>query len=278
MKKFIAGLVSVSLSCMLLTGCGGGDYEKYASAYKKVSAEGGMEANIGLTLTMDGVTTETDGLFKLDTSDGKNILYYEMNVDGNTVTQFSDGDYIYTESDGHKTRYALNSKPAASSDRDEAKKKDSGSDSTFNTEEFLSEFSSFLEAGKIKELGLLSPIERAAITEISCSGDVYTLSFSDNLVKKYLNIIIANETQSTDGDTLVIDELNNFTNKVTVTNDIVTAAEYSGTMKVTVPASLMASGTETTYDMDLDINISFVNPGSAVEVTLPSTDGYETIG
>ncbi|MBP0958347.1 MAG: hypothetical protein J5997_13420 [Oscillospiraceae bacterium] len=278
MKKFIAVLTGLSLSCMLFAGCGGGgDYEKYASAYKKVSAQGGMEANIDLSLKMDGVTTETDGLFKLDTSNGKNILYYEMDVDGNKIIQFSDGDYIYTEADGHKTRYAMNSKPAMSSDREEAQKKGSDTDSTFNTEEFLNEFSSFLEAGKIKELGLLSPIERAAITDISASGDVYTLSFSDTLVKKYLNIIIANETQSTDGDTLVIDELNNFSNKVTVTNDIVTKAQYSGTMKVTVPASLMASGTETSYDLDLVIDISFVDPGSAVDITLPSTDGYETL-
>ena len=278
MKKFIAALTGLSLSCMLFAGCGGGgDYENYASAYKKVSAQGGMEANIDLSLKMDGVTTETDGLFKLDTSDGKNILYYEMDVDGKKIIQFSDGDYIYTEADGHKTRYSMNAKPTMSSDREEAQKKGSDTDSTFNTEEFLNEFSSFLEAGKIKELGLLSPIERAAITDISASGDVYTLSFSDNLVKKYLNIIIANETQSTDGDTLVIDELNNFSNKVTVTNDIVTKAQYSGTMKVTVPASLMASGTETSYDLDLTIDISFVNPGSAVDITLPSTDGYETL-
>lgn len=279
MKKIGSALVALTLCCSMLTGCGGGgDYGKYASAYNKVTASGGMEADIALTLTMDGTTTKSNGNLKLDTSSGKNVLYYEMEVDGDKVVQFSDGDYIYTETDGHKIKYAINSKPTASSDRQEAQQKDStGSDNVFNTEAFLSEFSSFLEAGKIKELGLLSPIERAAITDISSSGNTYTLSFSDNLVKKYLNILIANESNSTSGETLTIDELNNFTNTVTVSGDIVTGAKYSGVLKVTVPGSLMASGTETSYDMDLSIDVTFVNPGSAVSITLPSTDGYDSV-
>ena len=277
-KKIGSVLAALTLCCSIFAGCGGdGDYGKYASAYKKVTANGGMEADIALTLTMDGTTTKSNGTLKLDTSSGKNVLYYEMEVDGDKIVQFSDGDYIYTDTDGHKIKYAINSKPSASGDRQEAQQKDSG-DSTFNTEAFLSEFSSVLEAGKIKDLGLLSPIERAAITDISSSGNTYTLSFSDSLVKKYLNILIANESNSTSGETLTIDELDNFSNTVTVSDDIVTGAKYSGVLKVTVPGSLMSSGAETTYDMDLIIDVTFVNPGSAVEISLPSTDGYDSVG
>lgn len=264
------------LSCLTLASCSGDAYGSYAAAYKKVSANGGMCAEFDLTLEMDGVKTETEGKFSLDTSDGKNILYYEMEVDGSEIIQFSDGEYLYTDTDGHKIKYALNSKPSASSDKEEVAQKND-SDSVFDTEQFLNEFSSFLEAGKIKELGLLSPIEKAAVTDVSVENNVYTLSFSDKLVQKYLNIMIANETQSTDGDTLNIDELKNFKYTATVTGDIVTDVVYSGVITVEVPASLMASGEAASYEMDLEIAITFVNPGEAVEVEIPSTDGYQEV-
>lgn len=264
------------LSCLTLASCSGGAYGSYAAAYKKVSANGGMCAEFDLTLEMDGVKTETEGKFSLDTSDGKNILYYEMEVDGSEIIQFSDGEYLYTDTDGHKIKYALNSKPSASSDKEEVAQKND-SDSVFDTEQFLNEFSSFLEAGKIKELGLLSPIEKAAVTDVSVENNVYTLSFSDKLIQKYLNIMIANETQSTDGDTLNIDELKNFKYTATVTGDIVTDVVYSGVITVEVPASLMASGEAASYEMDLEIAITFVNPGEAVEVEIPSTDGYQEV-
>lgn len=274
--KTLLKSAALILSCLTLASCSGDVYGSYAAAYKKVSANGGMCAEFDLTLEMDGVISETEGTFSLDTSDGKNILYYEMEVDGNKVIQFSDGEYLYTETDGHKIKYALNSKPTASSDKEEAVQKN-GSDSVFDTEQFLSEFSSFLEAGKIKELGLLSPIEKAAVTNVSVENNVYTLSFSDKLVQRYLNIMIANETQSTDGDTLNIDELRNFSYTATVSGDIVTDVVYSGVITVDVPASLMASGEAASYEMELEIAISFVNPGEAVEVEIPSTDGYEEV-
>lgn len=278
MRKIVSSIIAAVSACVMLTACGGNEYGSYASAYNKVTANGGMNANFLLTLEMDGVETVTNGSFKLDTSDGKNILYYEMNVDGNKIVQFSDGQYIYTEADGHKTKYALNTKPTAGGDKNEAEQKNNNSAGSFNTEAFLSEFSSFLEAGKIKELGLLSPIEKNAITDISVDGNVYSLSFSDNLVKKYLNIIIANETNKSGGDTLQINELKDFAYKATVSDGIVTNTEYSGVLTVNVPASLMADGTAASYEMDLDIDITFVDPGSAVEVVLPSTDGFQQIG
>ncbi len=277
-KSMVTNAVVLTASLLLLTGCGGtkGSYDEYASAYKKVTANGGMNADFDVSLKMDGTTVAPKGNFKLDTSDGNNILYYEMDVDGAEIVQFSDGKYLYTESDGHKTKYALDSRPSASSDRRESQQKDSD-DAVFDTEEFLKEFSSFMEAGKIKELGLLSPIENAAVSDITEENGVYTLSFSDSLVKKYLNIMIENETRSSDGNTLSIDELNGFTYQASVKDGIVTGTQYSGTIKVDVPASLMASGEAESYDLDFTIKVTFTDPGSAVEIELPSTDGYEEL-
>lgn len=274
-KSIIKGAILSTLTVIMLTACGGGDtYNEYATAYKKVTADGGMNANFDVRFTMDGTTSTCVGNFKLDTSGGNSILYYEMDVNGSKIIQFSDGSYLYSETDGHKTKYSLNAKPAATSNQEKSQEKDASSRTGFNTTEFLNEFSSFLEAGKIREMGLLSPIEKAAVTNVSENNGVYTLSFSDSLVKKYLNIMIENETQSTGGDTLQIDKMKNFTYKATVSDDIVTGVEYSGTIEVNVPASLMASGQAANYDMDFTIKITFVNPGSAVSITLPSTDGY----
>lgn len=270
--KFTAAILA---SCAVLSACsGGGDYSGYSSAYNKVTANGGMEANFNVTLKMDGQTTSSTGNFKLDTSGNKQILYYEMNVDGAKVVQFSDGEYLYTDVDGHKTKYALNSKPSAGSDSQEGGHKDSSG--TFDTGAFLSEFSSFLEAGKIKELGLLSPIEKNAVTNISFADNTYTLTFSESLVKTYLNILIANETKSS-GTTLQINELKDLTYKATVSNDTISGVQYTGVLAVHVPGSLMADGSDADYNMDMDIKITFVNPGSAVSVDLPSTDGYQSV-
>ncbi|MGN1136550.1 MAG: hypothetical protein ACI4SF_10060 [Oscillospiraceae bacterium] len=287
MKKFTVKAFSAAAAAVMamtmLTSCGSSDYSSYASAYKKVTANGGMNADFALTLKMDGVTTESDGNFKLDTSDGNNILYYTMKVDGEDIIQFSDGSYIYTESEGHKTKYALNSKPSASAEKDNVQQKDAqaSGDGTFNSTEFLKEFSSFLEAGKIKELGLLSPIEQGAIKSIKAEGSsdsqTFTLEFSENLVKKYLNIMIENETGKSNGETLSIDEMTDFSYVAQTQNGVVTGTVYSGVIKVTVPASLMSTGEQTTYDMDFCIDIDFVDPGSKVSVSLPSTDGFELI-
>lgn len=289
MKKFVLKAISTATAAVaavtMLTACSGtNDYSNYASAYKKVTANGGMNADFDLTLKMDGVTTKSNGNFKLDTSGGNNILYYSMKTDGDEIIQFSDGSNIYTESDGHKTKYALNSKPSASGDKSEVKKKDeqSNGNGNFNSTEFLKEFSSFLEAGKIKEMGLLSPIEQAAIKSISADGSsgnqTFTLEFSESLVKKYLNIMIENQTGKSGSNALTIDEISNFSYKATSKDGVITGTVYSGVMKVTVPASLMSSGEQTNYDLDFTIDISFNDPGSSVSITLPSTDGFESIG
>lgn len=288
MKKFASRAISAAsaavMAMTMFTACGSGnDYSSYASAYKKVTANGGMDADFSLTLKMDGVTTESDGNFKLDTSGGNNILYYSMKVDGNDIIQFSDGSYIYTESEGHKTKYALDSKPAASGDKNNVQEKDAQANGTgtFDSTEFLKEFSSFLEAGKIKELGLLSPIEQAAIKSISSEGSAdnqtFTLDFSENLIKKYLNIMIENETGKSGDNALTIDEMTDFSYVAQAKNGVITGTVYSGVIKVTVPASLMSTGEQTSYDMDFTIDIDFVDPGNAVSVSLPSTDGFELI-
>lgn len=267
-------LVALAVMCVfVLSACGSDPYAEYAAAYNKVTANGGMDADLKAKLTMDGTTTDCAGNFKVDTK--SNIMYYEMTTDGQVVTQYSDGSYLYTDQDGHKTKYSLNAKPAQSTAQEKQSKKEDTA-SPFNTSEFLKEFSSFLEAGKIKELGLLSPIAKAAVTKTTKNGDTYTLEIADSLVKQYLNTMSANESGGSD-KAIQITKLNNFKYSATVSGGVVTKVTYSGTVAVTVPGTLMTSGEAANYDLDFSIDVSFNNPGSAVTVTLPSTEGYQEV-
>ncbi len=275
-KKIIAALTAAILAVGSLTACGGSDaYNDYAAAYNKVTAKGGMEAEFDVSLEMDGEKQNLDGDFKLDTSGTNAVLYYEMNTGDGQVIEFSDGEYMYVDMDDKKIKYSLSgtsisAEPETAQDTKE-------SEGTFNTSAFLSQFSTFMEAGKIRQLGLLSPIEKAAVSKIEKSGDTYKLSFSDALVKKYLNILVQNETGKSADETIQINELKDFTYEATEKNGMISEIEYKGVLKVDIPGSLLTSGEDTTYDLDLDIKTKFVNPGEALSVELPSTDGFDEI-
>lgn len=275
-KKIIAALTAAILAVGSLTACGGSDaYNDYAAAYNKVTAKGGMEAEFDVSLEMDGEKQNLDGDFKLDTSGTNAVLYYEMNTGDGQVIEFSDGEYMYVDMDDKKIKYSLSgtsisAEPETAQDTKE-------SEGTFNTSAFLSQFSTFMEAGKIRQLGLLSPIEKAAVSKIEKSGDTYKLTFSDALVKKYLNILVQNETGKSADETIQINELKDFTYEATEKNGMISEIEYKGVLKVDIPGSLLTSGEDTTYDLDLDIKTKFVNPGEALSVELPSTDGFDEI-
>ena len=271
MRKAISLLAVLVLSMLLLTACVD-HYSDYAGAYNKVTAKGGLDADLTATLTMDGSTVNCSGNFKVDTT--KNIMYYTLTTGDDVITQYSDGTYLYTEQDGHKIRYSLNAKPEQNNAQDKKDKKET-TGSVFNTSEFLKEFSSFLEAGKIREMGLFTPIAKAAVNKTEKSGDVYTLKVSETLVKQFLNTLAQNETGT--GDTVQITKLENFGYSATVKDGIVTGVVYTGTVSVKVPASLMSSGAETVYSLDFNIKTSFNNPGTAVTIDIPSAEGYETI-
>ena len=270
-SKRIAMLLAIAMLCVMLTACGDA-YSEYASAYNKISANGGINADIKATMVMDGETRVYSGNFKVDNK--SNILYYEMTSDGQTTVQFSDGSYLYVQRGNEKIKYALNGeKPAgAQNQRGDAP---GTAVPEFNTSDFLNEFASFLDAGKIRELGLLSAVEKAAVSKTTKNGDTYTLDVSESIVKKFINTLAVN--QSGNSESVQVKDLQNFKYTVTVKDGIVTACVYSGDVVIGVPASLMADGNAKEYSMKLTINIDFVNPGTAVTVDIPATDEYQQV-
>ena len=272
-SKLICSFVAICCVVAALCSCGSsGNFAKYVTAYNKVSAKGGMEANLTVSLKMDGQTTNCNGNFKVDTSKKKARLYYEMNIGSDKIIQFSDGDYIYTDDGTHKTKFAIDSKPEDSTEKTNGK---SENNSQFKTSEFLKDFSGFLEAGKIRELGLMSPLDSSVVSSTKVNGNDYTLTVSKSLVKKLLNVMVTNETGKTNKDTVQIDELKDFSYTATIEKDIVEKVNYKGTVVVNVPAALMTDGKDKTYELEFDITVDFINPGKAVTVSLPSTADFE---
>lgn len=272
------GVMVTTLACAFgLAACGGGAnaYDEYAAAYNKVSANGGIDADISAQVTMDGETNTYTGNFKVD--NGSNTIYYEMSADGETTTQFSDGEYLYTERGDTKSKYALGGSqpsgvPSSQGDGQQPNKEAP----EFDTTNFLNEFAGFLDAGKIKELGLLEPIAKAAVSETTKSGETYTLKVSDAIVQKFINTMAVDEA-GTD-DTVQISDMTNFNYKATESNGVIVSTSYSGDMTVNVPGSLMSDGNDEEYSLSFAIDVDFNNPGDAVSVTIPDdADSYTEV-
>ena len=267
-------LIAMMLVLSLLLCACGDAYAEYGTAYNKISAAGGIDANMKAVLTLDGETKAYTGNFKVDSKN--NLLYYEMTAEGNTTTQFSDGSYLYTSRGDEKTKYSLGgNKPSGTPAANGGGEAPEQGAPEFQTSEFLTEFSSFLEAGKIKELGLLDPIPKTAVSKTTKNGDVYTLEVSDSIVQRFVNNMAVNTAGT--GDTVQVKDLKNFSYKATVKNGYVTGTVYSGDVTIVVPASLMSSGAEQEYVVNFTITIDFVNPGQAVTITLPNTDEYREV-
>ena len=279
MKKTISKVIAVLIAFVMiatLSACGSNsDYDSYATAYRKVTAEGGMDVDLNVKLTMDNTEKNASGNLKVDNSGENTILYLTMDVDGESFTQFSDGEYMYTDARGSKIKFPLGEQNERTKGEDdpEPTEENAGAPS-FDTTSFLKDFASFLEAGKIKELGILEPIDSAAISKTEKDGNVYTLTVSDKLTTHYLNTL-SSTVMSNEEESVEVKDLKDFSYKATVENDYVKALNIDGSMTVVVPASISSTGKEESYDLSVSIEASFNNPGQKVSITLPDTSAYK---
>lgn len=272
----VVGMVVAALACVLgLSACGGSSpYADYAAAYNKVSAGGGIDADITLEATMDGTTETHEGTFRVDNTN--NMLYYEMTSDGEKTTQFSDGEYLYTERGTNKTKYSLSgSQPSATPSKNGDGTQPDQEAPEFDTDEFMNEFGSILDAGKIRDLGLLEPLAESVVTNITKDGSTYNIEVADSVVQTFVNAMVREQSGS---DTVEVSNLTNFKYSATESNGVITSVTYSGDVTVKVDGSLMSDGNDAEYSLTFKITINFQNPGEAVVVTLPDdADSYTEV-
>lgn len=279
--KSAAALI-VGAVLILTAGCGGDAFDTYTTAYRNVMAKKGFDADLEGTFSMDGETKTVSGNFKVDDSGDKTILLLQVGLDGENITQFSDGEYLYTDARGTKTKNKLGEKSSQEDSRQDPEGGPNGgpdggpgeqkSGPEFTVSDFLEEFASCMEAGKIKELGLLSPLEKNYVAKTTVNGNKYNLAVSDAVLSKVLEILSSSINMG--GDSVTLSDLRDFNYEAVVEDKFVTSVTYSGKMTATVPASVSGTGEEKAYDLDMTIKATFNDPGSQVTITLPSTEGF----
>lgn len=273
--KAVVSTALLSTGILLMTGvASANDFDVYTNAYRSVTANGGFDADLVADFTLDGVEKEATGNFKVDNSGEKTLLYLEVDLDGETVTQFSDGEFLYVDARGEKSKYPLGEKQGQEDSRKEPEKEgeEEKSAPTFDTDQFLQEFASCLEAGKIQEMGLLSPLDKSIVSKTSVDGNTYTLKVS-SLALARMQDVLASSINMED-DNVAVKDLEDFTYQAVIEDNLVTSVIYSGTMTVDVGAAVSESGADESYPLDLTITATFNDPGQAVTVELPDTAGY----
>ena len=265
-RKLLTVLIAMFLCISLMGVCFADAYSEYLNAYTALIGNGRLDADIKAHVSMADATSDYSGNMKVDF--GKNLMMYDMACGDMKISTFTDGKTIYTESNGKKTCFSMDK----SSDSGRTAPAGNSEAPEFTVQDFINNFSSVLEPGKIAELGLLSPINGAVVSSTDKSGNNYKLNISDSLAKVFLNTMSG---QVMEGDAVTFTDMKNLGYTATIENNVVTATSYSGDVSVHVPGSLISTGSDADYSLSFVIDISFNNPGSEPEFQLPSTDGYE---
>lgn len=272
-KRMLSGCIA---AIFVLSGCGSsgaeGAYTGYKDAYQAMTEAGSVSVDVSLDLKTSSESVEANGNLKMSSA---GEMYYEMAVNDTNVVQFVKDGTLYQEINGEKSKYSTSEKRSEKPEtaQDDGKKQEG---SGFNLTAFMEEFATMLEAGKIKEMGLLDPIPENVISGItvsdSDSGKTYELDMPDSFVEKLFNVMIEDQV-SDQAYALQFSNLEDF--KCTMhENDkgVLDGMHYSGVTDVTVPAAL--NGEEEVIHLDIILELSVENPGQAVEIPSPDTAGY----
>ena len=259
----IAVVVVIAAAIGIYLVFSGSGYSQYSQAFKNTFNVNSMEFDTSVRVELDdGRKIISTGNFKLKDLDSNPQFVNTMTIDGQTVTQFSDGANIYTDDGTNKNKMRIGDEPTP-------KQQERESDD-FSFDAYISEFSSLLDASKIKQLNALEAVAEKYVDKIESEnvsgGKKYTVTLLpqavDELVDNFLNENLSNKAMSPTAEIFAV------TYTATVVSDYVTEIAFSIDMDVTAP------GESTKERVTVDFTISPVNPGRNVDFSLPSTDGY----
>ncbi|MCL2814090.1 MAG: hypothetical protein FWD23_05770 [Oscillospiraceae bacterium] len=266
-KKIIIGILALILVGMNTVGCSlfsaYNDYSTYSSAFKKTFDTDSMELTTGVKASLDGGTEiSSTGTFKLKGMKGTPQFINIMTISGQTVTQFCDGEFVYTDDGASKNKMKLgqSSEPQPQQQKQNAE---------FSYDSYISEFSSLIDAGKIKEMSSLEPIAEKYVDKITATDanggkqfDVVMLpAIVDELKSKFLNESSTNQNSPT----VDVDAI---TYSATVKDGYVVQIVFNFKLSITAP------GDDAAKKATVDLTLKPVNPGQEVSFDLPSTDGF----
>ena len=186
----LALALMMALAC---AACGGtGDaYSGYSEAYKKTSSVGSLNVVFELTVDNGDESMQSGGNMKMNSS---NEVYYEMAINGKEILQYVQNGQIHTFIDGTEQVSSTDKTDQGPEKADpnggEGQANEKTDNTSFDTSKFLEEFSGMMEAGKIKEMGVLDPIPSRYVKNITAEksgGDtVYTMTFPEEFLKTLL--------------------------------------------------------------------------------------------
>ena len=241
----------------------GSDYSKYSKAFDNTFDTDSMEFDTKVIAELDdGTRITSTGNFRIKGMDTNPQFINTMNIDGQTVTQFSDGDFIYTDDGMNRNKMSIGGDPTPKQDERES--------ADYSIDAYISEFSGLIDASKIRQISALEAVAERYVDKIeseSVSGGtkfIVTLlpQAVDELVENFLSENLSNQSMSPTVDIFAV------TYSATVVSDYVTEIAFSIDMDVTAPNS------NTVERVTVDLYINPVNPGRSVSFDLPSTDGF----
>ena len=248
-----------------------GDYVLYSNAFKKTFGVDSMEYSTSVKATLDSTTMNATGNFKLKGMKSSSPQFINtMTISGETITQFCDGEYIYTEDGGSKNKMKIGG--GADPTPEPTPQQQGKENEEFSYEAYISEFASLIDATKLKDIGSIEPIDEKYIEKINTSdkdgGKQFDVELNPSIID-WLSDKILSEGSST----------SNSPNSPTV---VIDAIKYSALVKdgyvsqiaFSLDISVTAAGDTEAQKAVVDLTIKPVNPGKEVSFDLPSTEGF----
>jgi len=263
-KKVILTICAVVIIAIIIVAAyllySAGDYSLYSNAFKKTFNVDSMELNTSVQASIDGSNISSTGNFKLKGMNSTPQFINTMTIGGQTITQFSDGEKVYTDDGTNKNKMQMGENPQPRQEKE---------NTGFSYDAYISEFSNLIDASKIKELNSLEPVAEKYVDKISKkdtdAGKQFDITLLPQAVDELVSKFLSENLSSQNSPTVSV---NSITYSATVSDGYVAKIVFKLDLNVTAPGETEAK------KAIIDFTITPVNPGKAVSFDLPSTDSF----
>lgn len=259
----IAAVAAVAIVGLLYLMFSSNPYTEYSTAFNNTTKAVSLGYKTTLTATIDSKIISATGNMKIKNLADKVNFINEMTIEGEKITQFSDGEFIYMDRGGEKTKFKIGEKPQA---------KDKGE---FNLDYFAQEFSGLIDASKLKDIKIAEVLGENVIENITKtnegSGVRYDVTLAPQLVTEIFTSV-ANEKVTS--FVKPICTLNSFSySALANASKMIESVTYNLDIDAVIPAELSKEG-ELKKNLKILLKLEILNPGQAVEFNIPDTSGY----
>jgi hypothetical protein len=256
-----AAVLTAAAATLVYLAYSNSDYTVYSRAFRKTFNTDSIELDTGVRVAAGALSASSSGRLRMKDMNATTRFVNEMSVNGQAVTQFGDGEYIYTDDGVEKRRVSAEEIPRATVG-------DSGG--AFSFDAYINSFAAMLDIGKIRELRALEPIEEKYVESITVLRNGEKRSFEFILIPEAVELIIAAFLNENADDPALAPDVSIVSFSYTVVVEDGYAAEVAYRLRTEVTPPFETASTA----VSIDFTLKTVNPGTPVEFSLPPTDGY----